>query len=381
MAEETGVRGMQSWWKLSREVAGKTGARLEGLADRVAYPKALSSWHTAEAELNRWEQDRREMEKLEGQGLSELNKKTILKRLLGTLGKELGRELERSKELKPFDKAIEYVYEQIPLLRASAPKNTRGKNDMEVDAMEAEQKETDEKEPADEELDTLKGGGKGGSGSKYFDGACNWCGIWGHQNKDCRKATEYLAKSGKGKGDGKGEQKGEQKGDGGKGGWQVKGGHFRPWQDRGGKGKGSKGSGKGKGGGKNLYSMHIDGDWGNDWFGGWENQGYSNNGRFFMLTEEDDSENDEELCMMCDGDDDTADREEVFKKSIYGQLGKGSFMSAVALRNYEFPTSESKLLPKSKSLRKVANQGKLLSRDKSKGNEREYRDAEREFQL
>ena len=86
MAEETGVRGMQSWWKLSREVAGKTGARLEGLADRVAYPKALSSWHTAETELNRWEQDRREMEKLEGQGLSELNKKTILKRILGTLG-------------------------------------------------------------------------------------------------------------------------------------------------------------------------------------------------------------------------------------------------------------------------------------------------------
>ena len=63
----------------------------------------MSSWTTAEAELNKWEQDRRDMAKLENQDLSELNKKTILKRLLGTVGNELNRELERDKSLRPFD--------------------------------------------------------------------------------------------------------------------------------------------------------------------------------------------------------------------------------------------------------------------------------------
>ena len=306
MSDAEGVRGMQSWFKLTREVAGKTGARLEGLADRVAYPKPLSSWQTAEAELNKWEHERREMEKLEGQRLSELNKKTILRRLLGTLGKELNRELERDKSLKPFNRAIEYVYEQIPLLRASAPKKVRGKDDMEVDAMEAEAAATEKEKPeeAADDLDTLKGGGKGSGGSKYFDGACNWCWVWSHQKKDCRKLTEYPAK-GKGKGE-KGVLKGAQKGDGSKGGWQVKGGRFRLWQEKGGKGKGFKGYGKGKGSGKGLYSMHIDGDWGNNWCGGWEKQGYEYNGRFFMLTEESDSEGEDELCMVCDEYDEEA---------------------------------------------------------------------------
>ena len=51
----------------------------------------------------------------------------------------------------------------------------------------------------EEDLNTLKGGGKGGKGT--FNGECGWCGLWGHMRKDCRKKIAYdLAKS-KGGGD------------------------------------------------------------------------------------------------------------------------------------------------------------------------------------
>ena len=79
--EDVGVRGANAWWKLTREVAGKTGVRLEHLADKVHNPKAFT-YKEGLAHLEQWETDRRELEKIEGQGLSDLTKRTTLKKML-----------------------------------------------------------------------------------------------------------------------------------------------------------------------------------------------------------------------------------------------------------------------------------------------------------
>ena len=100
--ENYGMRGSASWFKLTREVAGKTGVRLERLADLVHNPKVISSYASALAQLEKWESQRIELEKLEEQGLSDLTKRTALKNMLPH---DLIRDLERDKSLKTWEAA------------------------------------------------------------------------------------------------------------------------------------------------------------------------------------------------------------------------------------------------------------------------------------
>ena len=44
MREETGIRGCKAWYAITREVAGRSGVRLEGLAKRVHHPKPITQY-------------------------------------------------------------------------------------------------------------------------------------------------------------------------------------------------------------------------------------------------------------------------------------------------------------------------------------------------
>ena len=77
--EKEQVRGAVSWFRLTREVAGKTGVRLERLADKVHKPKKMVGYSDGIRLLTAWDQDCRELAKIEGQEISELTKRTTLK--------------------------------------------------------------------------------------------------------------------------------------------------------------------------------------------------------------------------------------------------------------------------------------------------------------
>ena len=279
LREAVGVRGCRSWWQITREVAGKSGVRFERLSDRVHHPKPCASYKDALEKLTAWDNDVKELAKLEGQGLSETTKRTVLK---GMVPSDLVRDLERDRTLKTWQDAWRFVLEQVPL-RKEWKNKKKGVDDMDVDVAEEDKAEEDVVcKPCEEgDLATLKGGGKG-----QFQGYCSYCWKWGHKKADCFRLTKDLG-NGKGKGDQKGagkdggkDQKGKGKGDQ-KGGWQQKG-----WSP---KGKGKAGYGKGKGG--SVYSC-IDGDDGSWWSP--QQQSYDNGGWFFMLADDDGEESDVE---------------------------------------------------------------------------------------
>ena len=76
------LHGAMAWHKLTRDAAGKTGARLKRLADAVHRPKSIVNYSDALAQLNAWETNMKELTRIEGQGLSELSKVTILTHML-----------------------------------------------------------------------------------------------------------------------------------------------------------------------------------------------------------------------------------------------------------------------------------------------------------
>ena len=262
--EDTGIRGCRSWYAITREVAGKSGVRLERLADRVHHPKPILTYKEGLARLTEWENDLKDLAKIEGQQVSEITKRTILKAMIPA---DFARDLERDRALKPWDEAWKFVLEQMPLRKEwkGSTKKSRGPDDMDVDVAEETKDEPGDDPmcaPCDGELDTLKGG------ARPFQGYCSHCWIWGHMKKDCRKLDAEMAKTrNKGQeGGAKGEGKGKGKEKGGtnwqsKGGWQVKGG---------GKGKGNWGKGKGKGG----VVYNIDGGYFSGWGSGqWDSYG------------------------------------------------------------------------------------------------------------
>ena len=239
VAEAHNVRGVQSWYRMTREASGKTGARLKRLSDKVHRPKQITDYKSALVQLTAWDTSLKELVKVEGQGLSELTKITTLSNMVP---EDLMRDIDKDKNLTKFEDIWNYVTEQVEVRKHWSTQKKRDPNAMDVDM--AEKDETDENlecQPCDQELDTLKGGG-----NQVF--YCGYCNIWGHKRAFCKKRQADLAKGGKGK-DGKGKDgKGQEQGKGQwqsqsswqqapKGGWQPGG-----WQ--------IKGGGKGKNGGK-----------------------------------------------------------------------------------------------------------------------------------
>ena len=281
MREETGISGCKSWYSITREVAGKTGVRLERLADRVHHPQPIVAYQDGLARLTDWENDLKDFANIEGQHVSEITKRTILKAMIPA---DVTRDLERDRSLKPWDGAWKFVLEQMPLRKAWKPasKRTRGPDDMDVDlAEEAKAEPGDENDciPCDGDLDTLKGS------SRPFQGYCSYCWTWGHMKKDCRKLDAAIAK-GKGKDGGKKGDGKDNKGTGtdkGTGGWQAKGG----WQT---KGKGGKGDCTGKGSAGVMHN--IDGGDMSGGSGGWDSYG---NQWIFSLHDDEHEEDGEDI--------------------------------------------------------------------------------------
>ena len=79
--ENHGTRRANMWYNLTHEVAGKTGVRLERLADLVHNPKVIT-YKERFAQLEKQEAQRLEPEKIEVQGLPDLTKSTTLKKML-----------------------------------------------------------------------------------------------------------------------------------------------------------------------------------------------------------------------------------------------------------------------------------------------------------
>lgn len=185
--EEYGVRGTKAFWKITREVASKSGVRLERLADIVHYPKQITDYKMGKQMLERWEAKRKELEKIGGQPLSDLTKRTTPKKMLPP---DLLRDLERDRTLKSWQDAWNFVLEQIPLMRDWSKKQFGHAMDLDAVEQQPDAGSTEDDWPAlcgpcegqDQRLDTLKGGGKGGPGaagaSGKFDGNGSYCYIY-----------------------------------------------------------------------------------------------------------------------------------------------------------------------------------------------------------
>ena len=284
LREFEGYRGVNSWFKLTREVSQKSGARLENLTELALSPKQVKNYSDAISYIEKWENDCMELKKIENQDLTDKTKRNVLKKMLPV---ELQRDIERDCNLQSYDQVYKYVIQQIPLRRDRQLASKKNKPDEEIDELDQQEpddrKEEDEKDTND--LDTIKGGGKG------FNGNCNHCGKFGHKKSECWSLTQEM----QGKG-GKSGDKGKGKGkDGGKNAF-GKGGQWSPgWQQKG-KGGFQKGYGKGKGFGQGLYT-NIDGDQ-NNWQGGYENQWDGSGSRFFLLEDSgDNSDLEDELDM------------------------------------------------------------------------------------
>ena len=310
VAEAHNVRGVQSWYRMTREASGKTGARLKRLSDKVHRPKQITDYKGALVQLTAWDTSLKELVKVEGQGLSELTKITTLSNMVP---EDLMRDIDKDKSLTKFEDIWNYVTEQVEVRKHWSTQKKRDPNAMDVDMAEKEEtQENFECQPCDQELDTLKGGG-----NQVFQGYCGYCNIWGHKRAFCKKRQADLAKGGKGKEgkgkDGKGQEQGKgqwqsqsswqqaPKGGWQPGGWQIKGGgKGKSGGKHGGKGFG----GPGKGFGATMYNIDgDDGSWSNAYGGGWGSSGAVSNGFFGCLIESDDeSDGDEELCMITDDD-------------------------------------------------------------------------------
>ena len=203
--DEYGVRGAKAYWKITREVASKSGVRLERLADIVHHPKQITDYKMGKQMLEHCEAKRKELEKIEGQPLSDLTKRTTLKKMLPA---DLLRDLERDRTLKTWQEAWNFVLEQIPLRRDWSKKQSG--HAMDLDAVEQQPAAGygwDDEAPTcgaceepEQGLDTFKGGvkGGGGAGAVKFQGNCSFCNTWGHKRAECRKYTAYLQSMGKG---------------------------------------------------------------------------------------------------------------------------------------------------------------------------------------
>ena len=76
--ETHGCRGSLAWHRITRDVAGKSGHRLERLLDRVHHPPKISTYANAEQMLMNWQAACIDLEKLEKQLLKVETKVLLL---------------------------------------------------------------------------------------------------------------------------------------------------------------------------------------------------------------------------------------------------------------------------------------------------------------
>ena len=105
LESETDTLGARAWHRITKVVAGKSGARFAKLSKSAHRPKVMTHCTEAMAALTRWQQPSREMIKLLGQDLSDLAKIEALKCM-----EEDGHDAK-------FPEAWMWTVEQIPCRR------------------------------------------------------------------------------------------------------------------------------------------------------------------------------------------------------------------------------------------------------------------------
>ena len=117
LQEEGLTRGVNSWFKISREFAGKSRARMQRLTRLVNHPVAAKTFQDAQQCLDKWENDLREFGKLGGQ-VDEFSKIMILSDMVPT---ELSRDVQAQPSLTTYEAAYKYITDQIPTRKDKAP--------------------------------------------------------------------------------------------------------------------------------------------------------------------------------------------------------------------------------------------------------------------
>ena len=347
--DDPAIRGSRAWYRLTRDVAGKSGRRLKKLSKKCHHPAPIVSYREAKQQLTAWEQDLTELSRMEKQDLSEVTKVDIICEMIP---KDLLHDvLFKFDDKGSFEEIYRFVLSQVDARKDREPvRKQKGKDDMDIDELSRDAAAGNPTNPDQSEepllcppcegqdvpagdLYSMKGGSKGGG---RFEGYCGYCNIYGHKRADCRKLTADKA-AGK---VGKGEEKG--KGGKGKNNWQSKGGS--QWNPGKGGSKGSKGQ-WGKSGGKNNgggVAYNIDGEnwptaaeaWGGGAWGAGDGSAW-NGGRFFG-------------CMIGDDDDDfLSDYEDVDLCPLddSSSSDSDSQMSSVQPPRNQAPTKTSSTTP------------------------------------
>ena len=271
-------RGFEAWARLHKDYAGDNGPRQLSLCDAVFYPRRVNMEDVPSA-LEQHDKRIAKLEKNEETKLGPLIRMFSLMRLLPV---ELAGDFlkETTRFGRSFAKAKRWVLDQVVVRRKDTESHKKGLHALpsqEEEGYGAEEPSPDEafNELPDETKHQLMGmfgkgkaKGKGGTPFRFegsftgkFEGECNWCGIYGHRARECRKKDAHMDSIRQGKG-GKGiPGKGGSSGPGfpspfGSGGFKGKGmnkgGQQFPFIP-GGKSQGKGYYGKGKGASLNSF--------------------------------------------------------------------------------------------------------------------------------
>ena len=110
------------------------------VADKVHNPAPITTYATAEKQLIEWDTNIKELAKIEKQEISDMSKRTILRRMLP---QDLMKDVKRDRTLTSWKQTWDFVMSQFPLRKHwnGNSKAKKGPNDMEVDAAEEEDAE------------------------------------------------------------------------------------------------------------------------------------------------------------------------------------------------------------------------------------------------
>lgn len=218
------VRGLEAWGRLHRESLGENGPRVLGLCDAVFFPARVKLEDVCAAAEN-YEGVVRQLEKCDETKLSPLMKMWGLMRLLP---EELASDFTKHSSSfgRSFESAKRWAFNQVVLRKKGAWSEVARKSLHQFEHSHEEELQCEDCVPAlwndlpeDDKKSLMafmrSGSGQKGGGGPRFQGTCDFCGIYGHRQSECRKKTAYL----QGKGGGKAappfnsvNQKGENKG-------------------------------------------------------------------------------------------------------------------------------------------------------------------------
>ncbi len=242
LEQDTEVRGVNAWLRVTRDFRGMSAQRLIGLVGRVFAPTRVKRIADVTLALEKWESNLIEYQHHGGTVMPEFAKMYAIRHFVP---EELEKDLMRMcTTLGTFYEYKRYIEEQVAMSKPAhfndaVEKRHKVKAEVrDVDALLARVQELKEETEAstrrdggavhggeddlddlEAELYALKGVGKGGKGGR-FEGYCHHCGKYGHRVNQCwskDEEMEQLRKGGKSGGKGsKGKSKGWGKGGQGK---------------------------------------------------------------------------------------------------------------------------------------------------------------------